>query len=83
MGIKIPSETQGGGGTCFVILGLSLPSCKKARLSKLLSKGLCIFSLSHVVCVGTEGFRPVRVHKVDPSLDGTGGPWTMASCKVL
>ena len=66
-----------------MILSLSLPICKMARLSKFLSKGLCIFSLSHVVCIGTEGFRPVRVRKVDTSLDVTGGPWTMASCKVL
>lgn len=68
MGIKIPSETQGGGGTCFVILGLSLPICKMARLSKMLSKGAV-----HIQ----------RVRKADPSLDGTGGPWTMTSSKVL
>lgn len=68
-----------------MILGLSLPICKMARLSKVLSKGLCIFSLFHVVCVGTEGFRPVRVHGGWHwmALDGTGGLWTMASCKVL
>ena len=82
MGIKVPSETQGDGESCFVIPGLSFPICKMVRLGKMLSEGLSTFSLSHMVCIGTEGFRPVWVHRTDPSLDSAGGHWTTASCKA-
>lgn len=37
-------------------LGLSLPICRKARLDKTLSEGRSTFSLSHMLCIGTEGF---------------------------
>lgn len=48
-----------------MILGLSLPINKVARLDKMLSEGLSRFSLSHMVCEGLRGLIPMLVHSVD------------------